>query len=269
MPVLPKEIRENIARAKGYLIRNEVIRAMETMASNLRIYAGTPSLEQYSHSISTLIQNFLDALTFHPRMKCLLDPNNTGTPSALAYTKNKDIALAIVLEGLAKLLQQVIDAENDQSKDISENRLQSLIATGEACFQDGDLMRGRAYFSRAATEFGKDEGVYINLARRLAKLEQHSSAATIYELAIEKTPRDSLPYVEGIDSYVKALDYAKAEAIYLKILKQFGGHANTYGRMAKLYLDWDKKAEADDFASRALQLDKKQVDALEVKKTLV
>lgn len=269
MTVLPKEIRENIARAKGYLRRNEVMRAMEAMASNLRLYTGTPSLKQHSFNISILVQDFIQDLRFHPRMKCLLDPRNTGTPSKLAYKSNKEIALAVVLEGLAKLLQQVIDAENDQSKDISKNRLQSLIATGEAYFQEGDITRGRAYFGRAASEFGKNEGVYIDLARRLVKLEQYRNAAALYELAIEKNPKNSTLYVEGIDSYLKVVEYEKAEGIFLKILKQFGGHAKTYGRMAKLYLDWNKKAKADDYANRALQLDKEQVEALEVRSKVI
>ena len=38
--VAPKEMRENIARANGYLRRNEVPRAMQAMSTALRQFAG-------------------------------------------------------------------------------------------------------------------------------------------------------------------------------------------------------------------------------------
>jgi len=266
--IVPKEIRENIARARGYLRRNEVMRAMEAMGNNMRVYASDPTLRLHAYGIATSISDFLEELTFHPRMKCLLDPKDTGSPSKLTYTKSKEIALAVVLEGLAKLLQKVIEAENDNSKSDSENRMQGLIAKGEEHFKEGDITRGRAYFSRAASEFGKEQGVYIELGRKLALLEQYDNAAAIYELSIEAFPKDSSAYVEGIDSYIKVEKYPNAEKIYVKILRQFGGHAKTYGRMAKMYLAWNKKDKSFDFANRALKADPEQEDALEVMQKL-
>lgn len=268
MSIVPKEIRENIARAKGYLRRNEVMRAMEAMGSNMRLYANDPSLKQHTNDITKSISTFLEELTFHPRMKCLLDPKGTGSPSQLIYTKNKEMALAVVLEGLAKLLQKVIDAESDSSKSDSEKRMHALIAKGEEYFKNDDIQRGRAFFSRAASEFGKADGVYIELGRRLFLLEQYSNAASMYELCIEEFPKDSTGYVEGVEAYIKAKKYSEAEKMYIQILRQFGGHAKTYGRMAKLYLLLNNKAKAFDFANRALKEDPEQEDALEVSKKL-
>lgn len=266
--MIPKEIREDFARAKGYLRRSEVVRAMETMGRNLRSFTNNPALKNHSNAISALMYEFLNDLTFHPKMKCLLDPSGTGSPHKLIYTKGKEIPLATVLEGLARILREAEEAENANALNAKNNRFQTLIDAGEAHFKEGDVNKGNAYFNRAAAEFGKKEGVCIDLARRLTALEQHNIAAEIYILSIEQFPKNNVAYTEGIEAYIKSKEYAKAEEIYLKILKQFGGHANTYGHMAKLYLTWGKKYDASDFVLRALQLDATQADALEVKEIL-
>ena len=48
------------------------------------------------------------------------------------------------------------------------------------------------------------------------------------------------------------------------MLRTFGGHASTFGKMSKMYLAWRKKQAAEDNALRALQTDPEQADALEV-----
>lgn len=268
MAILPKIIREDFARAKGYLRRNEVMRAMETMSCNLRACVSDPNLKHHSNVMATLMYEFLNELSFHPKMKCILDPKNTGKPHRLAYTKGKEIALATALEGLAKILHATEEAKNVDLENEKVNRLQSLIDKGEAHFEKNNIARGSAYFNRAAAEFGKIDGVYMDLAHRLSAIGQYPCAAGICELCIEKFPGNTEAYIEATEAYYNAKEYKKAEEIYLKILKQFGGHANTFGKMAKLYLAWSRKYDASDYALRALQLDAKQADALKVQKDL-
>ena len=62
----------------------------------------------------------------------------------------------------------------------------------------------------------------------------------------------------------KYREYEKAEAVYQAVLRTFGGHASTFGKMSKMYLAWRKKQAAEDNALRALQTDPEQPDALEV-----
>ena len=59
-------------------------------------------------------------------------------------------------------------------------------------------------------------------------------------------------------------EYEKAENVYKAVLRTFGGHPSTFGKMAKMYLEWHKKQAAEDAALRALQSDPDQPDALEV-----
>ena len=47
----------------------------------------------------------------------------------------------------------------------------------------------------------------------------------------------------------------------MAVLRTFGGHPNTYGRMAKMYWDWRKRDKAEEMAIRALQGNKEQPEA--------
>ena len=77
-------------------------------------------------------------------------------------------------------------------------------------------------------------------------------------------PREASAYTGAVAAWMELREYEKAEAVYQAVLRTFGGHASTFGKMSKLYLAWRKKQAAEDNALRALQTDPEQADALEV-----
>ena len=74
----PKEIRENVARATGYLRRDDVERSLLTMAEALRRYAGVRLVRSARAELDIQIDEFLSTLIRHHVMQPLLDPNRTG-----------------------------------------------------------------------------------------------------------------------------------------------------------------------------------------------
>ena len=69
-------------------------------------------------------------------------------------------------------------------------------------------------------------------------------------------------------AWLKAGEYDRAEATYQAILRTFGGHPSTFGKMAALYLAWGKIPQAREMAARALAGDPRQTDALAVMNSL-
>ena len=103
LTVAPKEVRENIARANGYLRRNEVKRALASMSAALRQYAGLQLTRAARAELDIQISEFLSALVHHQSMQPLLDPAQSGIPREIFYHQGKESALATVLDGLAKI----------------------------------------------------------------------------------------------------------------------------------------------------------------------
>ncbi len=260
----PKDIRENIARAKGYLHRGELPRALAAMSAALRGCVGVKMFKQARFELSIHFDEFLTDLVRHPGMQPLLDPGNTGKPRKIPYQSGKEGALAAVLDGLAKILEEAEAAKKRAALQSKENRKQELMDTGTERILKGDISRGRAYLKRAAAEFGHEPGVYHTVGLRLQETKQFADAADMFEHAMENEPKEPDSYTQAINCYLQVHEYEKAEAVYMKILRQFGGHPTTFGRMAKLYMLSHQRVKAEDFATRTLQLDPKQPDALQV-----
>lgn len=264
MNTAPKEIRENVARAKGYLRRDEIPRALDAMSSAVREFADVTLFKQARFELTVQFEEFLSELNRHPQMQLLLDPERSGTPRKISFQPGKEKILATVLEGLSKILVNSAEqAKLEAQKNLQQRKI-DLIETGKSRITSGDIARGRAFLKRAAAEFGKEAGVLLEIGRILFELKQFQDAAEIFESATECFPKEAEAYADAVDAYTQALEFEKAEKMYLKIFRQFGGHPKTYGRLAKLYLVWGKRLKAEEFAHRALQADSEQAEAREV-----
>lgn len=262
--VAPKELRENIARANGYLRRNEVPRALSAMVSALRQFAGVQLMRGPRAELDIQISEFLNALMHHQVMQPLLDPHHTGKPKPIRYQAGKEASLATVLEGLAKIITSEAEAEIRKKTEERIERKKMLIETGTQLLNEGQLAKGRAFLKRVAEEFSEDDGIRVQLAKIFAAAGQLMEAAEMYEESMEYQPREVGGYTGAVQAWLELREYEKAEKVFQAILRTFGGHHNTYGKMAKMYWDWRKRDQAEELALRALQGNPKQPEALEV-----
>ncbi len=266
--VAPKELRENIARANGYIRRNEVPRALKAMSAALRQFASVHLMRGPRAELDIQISDFLNSLMHHQAMQPLLDPHGLGKPKPIPYQLGKEAALATVLDGLARIITS--EAENEIRRQTEERleRKKMLIETGTRLLGEGQLAKGRAFLKRVAEEFSDDEGIRVQLGKIFVAAGQLVEAAEMYEESIEHQPREVGAYTGAIAAWLELREYEKAEKVFQAVLRTFGGHPNTYGKMAKMYWDWRKRDKAEELAIRALQGNASQPEALEVMKAL-
>lgn len=262
--VAPKELRENIARANGYLRRNEIPRALQTMAQALRQFAGVQLMRAARAELDIQISDFLSALVHHQSMQPLLDPTGSGKPRPIRYQLGKETALATVLDGLCKIITNKEEEAIRKRTEEQLERKKTLIETGTKLLREGQLAKGRAFLKRVAEEFSDDEGIRVQLGKIFAAQGQLVEAAEMYEESMEKQPREAAAYTGAVAAWLELREYEKAEKVFQAILRTFGGHANTFGKMAKMYWDWRKRDKAEELALRALQGNPNQAEAREV-----
>ena len=260
----PKDIRENVARALGYLRKDELERSLLVMCEALRRMAEVKMLRTARAELDNQVNDFLSTLVHHPCMQPLLDPARTGNPKNIPFQQGKEAALATVMDGLAKILQK--ESENCVQAEATARRARKkhLIDTGLQFIREGQTAKGRAFLKRVIEEFRQEDGIRVQVAQIFAAAGLHQEAAETYEEAIAKQQRDPAAYTGAVASWMELLEYEKAEAVYRAVLRTFGGHPSTYGKMAKLYLVWHKRQKAEEMALRALHDDPEQADALEV-----
>lgn len=264
LKVPPKEMRENIARANGYLRRNEVLRAMQAMSQALRMFGSVQLMRGARAEMDIQICEFLNALVHHQAMQPLLDPGQTGKPKKIVYQQGKEGALATVLDGLGRIIQNEAESEIRRKTEARLERKKTLIETGVQLLNEKQYAKGRAFLKRVAEEFSDERGIRVQLGQIFAAAGQLVEAAEMYEESIEHDPRETGAYTGAVTAWLTLHEYEKAEKVFFAIMRTFGGHPNTFGKMAKMYLDWRKRDKAEEFALRALQGDSGQPEALAV-----
>ncbi|WP_165177600.1 tetratricopeptide repeat protein [Desulfovibrio sp. ZJ369] len=260
----PKDLRENLARANGYLRRNEVERALAAMSAALRRYTEVRLTRAARAGLDAQINEFLHDLARHPAMRTLLDPRQSGAVQSIPYRPGQAGTLCTVLEGLARILRQEAQSSMRQEVQSRLERKKNLIQTGLRFLREGQTALGSAFLKRVAEECSEEEGICLQLGQIFAAAGQYADAAEMYEQAMQNRPREAAAYTGAVDAWLKLREFARAENVCKAVLRVFGGHPATYGKMARLYLDWGKPQAAEDFARRALQEDPAQTDGLAV-----
>lgn len=219
----PKEIRENVARATGYLRRDDVERSLLTMAEALRRYAGVRLVRSARAELDIQIDEFLSTLIRHHVMQPLLDPDRTGKPRAIPFQPGKEAALSTVLEGLAKILQKEAAHSEAQEAAARQERKKRLIETGLQFLQEGQTAKGRAFLKRVAEEYSDEKDIRLQLGHIFAAAGQDVEAAAMYEEAMEAQPREAAAYTGAVAAWLRLREYEKAENVYKAVLRTFGG----------------------------------------------
>ncbi|WP_297669943.1 tetratricopeptide repeat protein [uncultured Desulfovibrio sp.] len=260
----PREIRDNVARAIGYVQRGEIERALLTMSAALRAMTDVRLPRPVREELHARIRDFLDAPALHDALRPLLAPGKAAAPHTLKLHPGKEAALATVLDGLARILRR--EEEQPLRREVEERleRKRRLLGEGLTALREGQPARGLAFLRRIVDEFGDEEGIRLQMGQILAAAGMHAEAAHMYEEAMTAQPRDAAAYTGAVAAWTELREYARAEKTYKAILRTFGGHPATFGKMAALYLAWGKLQEAGDAARRALQEDPAQADALTV-----
>ncbi len=264
---VPKEIREDLARAKAYLQDDAVARALEVVSHalrNINSLAHIPS----DNEMDKQINSTLKSISKHPQIQEMLKDHITDKKSPLNYKRGKEKVLATVLKEFAKMIQSKSQDIDLLAKELEDKRLQELLSKARKAFGKGEMGIASSFLQRAAAEFDSRPPVLNHIGNILARAKQYLAAAKVFQQNIKCDPRNMQSYTHAINNFILAQKYAKAEHVFTLALRQFGAHPRTYGRMATLYLLWEKYPEAQEFTRMALKLDPEEQTALRVAEKL-
>lgn len=256
-----KTVRENIARSKASLRRDDLPRALKIIADSLDIYSQIKVIGPLRYEIEVNLDEQLADICHHTTIMTMLPPGPPGRPFILRYIRGKEKMISTALRGLAGILEQ---KKTDAAKEEvlkKERRKQAYLAKGQELLDAGDTPRARAVLRRVADEFGKEKGIYLDIAERYRKANLPMEAAEMYELCMAEFPKTSSAWSGAIAMYRAMQEFEKVEKLYLRVLQQFGAHPLTLCNIAQFYLDWRKKDKAAEFAIRALQRDPNMAQA--------
>ncbi|MBQ7585335.1 MAG: hypothetical protein IJU40_03700 [Desulfovibrionaceae bacterium] len=253
--LIPRDIREPMLRASGYLKSNQPILAMQTMALALKACRDHSYLN-LQKALAKPIQDFLGELEQSPRVALLLEGCVPEGGSAFPYRAGQEATLAIVLEGLARILQKEDQLVEDQKQNsLRLKRKETLLETGQAYLEQGAKALALAFFIKLIQEFKEDENLWEEAALILKAKDCKEELASFYDQVLELHPKKAQVYTLAINLYLERQAFPQAERLFKQFVQNFGRHPKTLARMAEFYLEWGNLAKAESLAREALSHD--------------
>lgn len=260
-----KNLKEDCARVKSYLRRDEILRAVDRTATMLETYSQTKVVGSTRFEVEVSLDDVLAEISRHSSVRALLPVCPNGKPLVLKIVRGKERLVSTVLTRMAQAMRAETEERAQEEQRKLEEHRQGLLRSGQECLDRGEMARARVFLHRCLEEFGRKEpDLYADVAERFRAAGLPLEAAVAYEKGIEAFPKDPTRYAAAIKIYTSMREFEKAEHLYDCVLRQFGVHPRTMLNLAKLYLEWHKKDKAADAAYRALSLDASMNEAKEL-----
>lgn len=247
MDASPKAVRENIARAKFYTQRGDILRAMRTLAQTMGLLAQGKIVGRERIEIGIFLEEAVRLLAEHDMMKRLL-------PSGLKYAKGMEREVAIQLTRMADALEEAMRKRRMEERRKKLVELDELILTGQDHLRAKEPLEARRLFRKALEQFGDEPGLPVDIGTRLFMAGLVAEAMEYFQKGMEVNPGDVRAYNFLSQCYEAMGDADKAEDMIRAILRRFGPNEMLYVRLGKAALarrNWD---EALNCAQGALAL---------------
>lgn len=268
--VAPRSIKENLARAKAYLRRDDCIRSLEAAKAAIDEYIPVTAhiTRESRFSIEVLIFEYVRDLNKHQHIRNVFLSRKITKEPFIVFARGKEKPLSMLLEALRQSLASAQDKEAARKQEEETKRKEIMLTTGQKLLDKGEFPRGKAFLRRYMEECGNTSEVIIDVGERLLRAKLYMEAADVFEKSMELHPKNVKGYAGALNAYTGMNDYENTERTYMRTLRQFGAHPRTLLNMAKFYLQHNKKDKAYDFALRALDKDSSLTEAKEVLENL-
>ena len=262
--IAPQNVRQHFARAKSLLKRNDTLRALEALMAGLEVYEPGKLTTKARFETEVLIQECATDIGRQPLVRGFFEQIAKASKATISYTPGEEDKLTAVLGLLLKGLRSAAGEKEANEQGSRDMRRSALEQKGLEYLRNGDATRGKSALRVLAEEFGEDPGVLTQVGVWLEDAKLYFEAAEFLEQALERFPKDSRAYATATSVYATLREYEKAEAVYLKALKEFGKHPRTLLNLAKIYVSWNKKDKAFEAAREAYKGDPSLTEAKEL-----
>ncbi len=231
---IPKDIRNQLAKTQGYLQKNDILRALESLSITVCLVRDLPEIKSPSrlNALEKNINMLLQNLCVTPTLSALFNTSSTNKPEQIHYQAGKESALATVLRELANILRE--QSKKAQKLQQDQQRLQDLLEKGQDLLIKGKYERGNAYLERAAHEFYTNSTVILYVADTLMQHRQHLCAMKILCKSLTEHPRNDVHYIKAMEAALAMPNYAQIEHIFTLAKTNLQENSPTLMHLAQL-----------------------------------
>jgi tetratricopeptide (TPR) repeat protein len=259
-----KRIKADVARAKIYIARGDILKSVEAFISALTAKIATPMAGSDKNVIEPQMAEFCEEFSNNYQVIEFLKSIDYNEKPFIKFRPGLD---SKVLNKLTAFRLKKAAVEQEANKAVERERqakLDELLSKGKELLASGQAAKGKVMLKRAAEQFGSKEGVLSEVGRLMLDAGYPGDAMEILRQAMAGFPKDPVPYKSYIEACLAQGNNAEAEEAYLNVIKVFGPHPQTYLNMSKFYVAWRKNDLAYDYAQRAFGMDSSLTEAKEI-----
>lgn len=235
-----KDIKENIARAKSYIQRNDYLRTLKCLALALQDLLRSQVFGREKFEIAALLDEALSDLNRMKMIKRLI-------PDGIRYERGKEKLLHQKFVRLHGTLEAAIKKAKLEQTRKSLMQLDELLIAGQQHLEKGEQLEGRKLFRKASEHFGHVEGINSDIGNRLLMAGLAQEAMDYLQKAVEVDPKDRRAYPLIVRAWELLGELDKAEDVVNDTMRRFGANESLHLKLAQIAMakrDWSKAHDA-------------------------
>ncbi|MBF0482579.1 MAG: hypothetical protein HQK81_10340 [Desulfovibrionaceae bacterium] len=259
-----KLIKADVARAKIYLARGDLLKSVEAFIAALTAKVAAPMAGADKSVIEPQMSEYCDEFSNNFQAIEFLKSIDYTEKPYIKFRPGLDGKILNKLTAFRLKMLAVEDEANKAAQAERQARLDDLLAKGKEFLAAGQAAKGKVLLKRAAEQFASQPGVLAEAGKLMLDAGYPSDAAEVLRTAMATFPRDPAPYKSYIDACLAMGNNEATEEAYLNVVKVFGPHPQTYLNISKFYVNWRKNDLAFDYAQRAFGMDANLTEAKEI-----
>jgi tetratricopeptide (TPR) repeat protein len=248
MKITPKSIQEDLARAKTYYLRNDVLRTLLCVGNALRgaLECKIPGPDKAR--IDTLMRESYQNLNKFEKVK-------EFAPKGLAYLKGDEKKM---LAGLLPVVKQIDAALKRESLEAMRARkllIDQMVLKGNKLLDEGNILEAMRCFREAGSEFKDEAGLFPMVATKLVDAGHFKQSIEFSRRAVLESPGNARAYDLLQTGLAKTGDWETGEKFITEATRQIGENAYLLQLQAFVKAKRGDTAGAGAAAAKALELD--------------
>lgn len=240
-----KDIREDIARARGYARKNDYLKTLSCLAKALKGILTSPIFGAEKFEIYSHLDEAMRDLNKMPMIEKLF-------PAGLKYQRGKEKAFYLTLMRLHKKLGEAMEKARVAKLRQRLGVLDDNLIKAASLVKAGNQIDGRKLYRKISEHFQEIEGIDSDIGNRMTQAGLFQEAIEYLNKALETSKNDVRAHnalitcYEGLNETEKALDAIQ------ECIRWVGVSENLYLRTAKLQFKKREWGEVYNNAKAAL-----------------
>ncbi|THB67701.1 MAG: hypothetical protein D6E12_08020 [Desulfovibrio sp.] len=221
MSASAREIKEQLARARGYFHSHDVMRSILALATGMKVLVEQPVFGVARQEITTHILEVTQLLNRAEEVQL-------HVPQGLEYTKGADKRFLGMLIRLVKTIKEEAGKETlEQARD-RKLKMDRALIRGQKQLDAGKTAEAEEAFNEAVSLYVDEHKLFVFIASKLIKAKLARQALKYLQRALKVDGDDSQAYLAMAEAQSQIGEAGKAEAILRQAETKFNDDTDVH-----------------------------------------